>query len=95
VAPFVGASGFLLWGIHNSVFLAKLPVVFVAAVKYLGMTTCFQAGIHWGTAMSLHEQQTDALNSSWKAKIHFALATLPIFGTMFILNATGYPLHEA
>ncbi|KAM3129780.1 hypothetical protein pb186bvf_018171 [Paramecium bursaria] len=67
-----------------------LSSTYFSSMKYAAINLCFQSGIHWGFAMSMHEQQMDSINSSKEARIHFLLGTIPIIGIMLLIQSTLY-----
>ncbi|CAD8048791.1 unnamed protein product [Paramecium sonneborni] len=84
LSPLILLSSATLYSFINPAFAIYSGQLMHASLKYASINLAFQAGIHWGFAMSQHETQLDWLNSSSEARTTFFLATIPIIGAILV-----------
>ncbi|CAD8051950.1 unnamed protein product [Paramecium sonneborni] len=84
LSPLILLSSATLYSCINPAFSIYSGQLMHATLKYASINLAFQAGIHWGFAMSQHETQLDWLNSSSEARKTFFLASIPIIGAILV-----------
>ncbi|KRX01190.1 hypothetical protein PPERSA_03694 [Pseudocohnilembus persalinus] len=89
-APIVIGPVLLNYMCFSGSMVEHVPKLAAIFAKYTALHISFGAGIHWGFAMSLHDQQFDSIRSSFEAKRHFLLSVLPIFSSISMVNTLAY-----
>jgi len=73
----IGSLSLNLFFMTNQ-FTDSLPYLFMCLTKYTGFHLAFMSGIHWGFAISEHDLQDDAVNSSPDVRNQFLMASVPL-----------------